>query len=108
MSSERSQLFIVLGFGLRVSNLSAIGFAEDELNKLDAIHAYERGDISENSQHPMVMKAMMFVSLRTSKLWQRVGGSPISDEFALRLPNAIFGSLTVLPLFLLTAAFFDR
>ncbi|MCA1605622.1 MAG: glycosyltransferase family 39 protein, partial [Acidobacteria bacterium] len=31
-----------------------------------------------------------------------------SDEFALRLPNAIFGALTVIPLFLLTAAFFDR
>ena len=32
----------------------------------------------------------------------------LSDEFAFRLPNAIFGALTVIPLFLLTAAFFDR
>ncbi len=32
----------------------------------------------------------------------------MSDEFALRLPNAIVGALTVIPLFLLTAAFFDR
>ena len=32
----------------------------------------------------------------------------LADEFALRLPNAVFGALTVIPLFLLTAAFFDR
>ncbi|MEP6919719.1 MAG: glycosyltransferase family 39 protein [bacterium] len=101
-------LVIVFGFGLRVGNLGAIGFAEDELNKLDAVHAYENGGISENSEHPMVMKVMMFVSLRASTHWQKLGGRPVSDEFALRLPNAIFGALTVIPLFLLTAAFFDR
>ena len=31
-----------------------------------------------------------------------------SEEAALRLPNALIGALTVIPLFLLTAAFFDR
>jgi hypothetical protein len=41
---------VVFGFGLRVTQLSAIGFAEDEMNKLDAIHAYERGDFSANSE----------------------------------------------------------
>jgi hypothetical protein len=93
-------LLIVLGFSLRVSQLSAIGFAEDEMNKLDAIHAYERGDFSANSEHPMVMKLLMWASLR---------GAPVdSEEAALRLPNAIVGALTVIPLFLLTAAFFDR
>lgn len=30
-------LLIVLGFGLRMTQLGAIGFAEDEVNKLDAI-----------------------------------------------------------------------
>ncbi|HJT65260.1 MAG TPA: glycosyltransferase family 39 protein [Pyrinomonadaceae bacterium] len=93
-------LLIVIGFGLRVTQLSAIGFAEDEMNKLDAIHAYERGDFSANSEHPMVMKLLMWASLRSA---------PVnSDEAALRLPNAIVGALTVIPLFLLTAAFFDR
>ena len=93
-------LLIVIGFGLRVSQLSAIGFAEDEMNKLDAIHAYERGDFSANSEHPMVMKLLMWASLRNA---------PVdSEEAALRLPNALIGALTVIPLFLLTAAFFDR
>jgi 4-amino-4-deoxy-L-arabinose transferase-like glycosyltransferase len=37
-----------------------------------------------------------------------VGRGQISDEAALRFPNVLFGALTALPLFLLTAAFFDR
>ncbi|HEY2964557.1 MAG TPA: glycosyltransferase family 39 protein [Pyrinomonadaceae bacterium] len=93
-------LLIILGFGLRVTQLGAIGFAEDEMNKLDAIHAYERGDFSANSEHPMLMKALM---------WTSVGAVPAnSEEAALRLPNALIGALTVIPLFLLTASFFDR
>jgi hypothetical protein len=93
-------LLVVLGFGLRVTQLGAIGFAEDEINKLDAIHAYERGDFSANSEHPMVMKLLM---------WASVHHAPVSnEEAALRLPNALIGALTVIPIFLLTLAFFDR
>jgi Dolichyl-phosphate-mannose-protein mannosyltransferase len=93
-------LLIVFGFGLRVTQLDAIGFAEDEMNKLDAIHAYERGDFSANSEHPMVMKLLMWASVRN--------GPMDSAEAALRVPNALIGALTVIPVFLLTAAFFDR
>jgi hypothetical protein len=93
-------LLVVLGFGLRVTQLGAIGFAEDEMNKLDAIHAYERGDFSANSEHPMLMKLLMWASVHAA--------SANSEEAALRLPNALIGALTVIPLFLLTAAFFDR
>ncbi|HET9479396.1 MAG TPA: glycosyltransferase family 39 protein, partial [Pyrinomonadaceae bacterium] len=93
-------LLVILGFGLRVTQLGAIGFAEDEMNKLDAIHAYERGDFSANSEHPMVMKLLMWASVRKGPL--------DNTEAALRLPNALIGALTVIPLFLLTAAFFDR
>ena len=93
-------LLVILGFGLRVTQLGAIGFAEDEMNKLDAIHAYERGDFSANSEHPMVMKLLMWASVRNSPM--------DSLEAALRLPNAVVGALTVIPLFLLTLAFFDR
>jgi hypothetical protein len=93
-------LLIIIGFGLRVTQLGAIGFAEDEMNKLDAIHAYERGDFTANSEHPMLMKVLMWASVR---------GIPAStEEAALRFPNALIGALTVIPLFLLTAALFDR
>jgi hypothetical protein len=59
-------LLIILGFGLRLTQLNAIGFAEDEMNKLDAVHAYERGDFAANSEHPMVMKVLMWASLRSA------------------------------------------
>ena len=93
-------LLVVLGFGLRVTQLGAIGFAEDEMNKLDAIHAYERGDFSANSEHPMLMKMLMWASVRNAPM--------DSEEARLRLPNALVGALTVIPLFLLTSALFDR
>ena len=91
---------IVIGLGLRVSQLGAVGFAEDEINKLDAVHAYERGDFTANAEHPMLMKVLMLISLHAAP--------NTSEEAALRFPNALVGALTVIPLFLLTAAFFDR
>ena len=103
-------IFIILGFGLRVSKLDALGFAEDEINKLEAVRSYQRGDITANAEHPMLMKALMLVSLTAAGHFSDPGqpAGRLSDEFALRLPNAIVGALTVIPLFLLTAAFFDR
>lgn len=99
---------VVLGFGLRVSGVSAIGLAEDEVNKVNAVRSYERGDISPNAEHPMLMKAMMFASMRVQQSWNSRSSNQISDEAALRFPNLLFGALTAIPLFLLTAAFFDR
>ncbi|HEY0432113.1 MAG TPA: glycosyltransferase family 39 protein, partial [Pyrinomonadaceae bacterium] len=100
-------LLIVTGLAFRVSHLGAIGFAEDEVNKIDAVRAYERGDITANAEHPMLMKALMYVSLKAGHALS-AGGQTVSDEALSRLPNAIFGALTVIPLFLLTEAFFDR
>ena len=56
-------LLVVIGLGFRVSRLGAIGLAEDEVNKVEAVQAYRRGDITANAEHPMLMKALMFVSM---------------------------------------------
>lgn len=101
-------VIFVFGFALRVSQLGAIGFAEDEMNKLDAIRAYQRGDFSANAEHPMMMKLFVWGSVTVADFWKTSGGDAISDEAALRFPNALFGALTVIPLFLLTSALFDR
>ena len=105
-------IFIILGFGLRVTKLPALGFAEDEINKLEAVRSYQRGDISANAEHPMLMKVLMFISLTSAGQALNPNQPGVadmwSDEFALRLPNAIVGAVTVIPLFLLTATFFDR
>ncbi|MFN2529907.1 MAG: glycosyltransferase family 39 protein [Pyrinomonadaceae bacterium] len=93
-------LLVVLGFSLRANQLGAIGFAEDEMNKLDAVRAYEQKNFAANGEHPMLMKVLMLASLHSLPA--------TSEEAALRIPNALLGALTVVPLFLLTAAFFDR
>src|ERR1043166_7594291 len=101
-------LLIVVGIGLRLSGLGDIGFAEDEINKLDAVRSYDHGDFSANAEHPMLMKVLMDVSLRGARACNGLTGSSINEEAALRLPNVVFGALTALPLFLLTAALFDQ
>ncbi len=100
----------LLGAGLRVRGLGRLGFAEDEINKLEAVRAYAQGDITQNAEHPMLMKVLIFVSLRAADAWnaQVALANEISEETALRLANALVGALTVFPLFLLTAAMFDR
>ena len=97
---------VVLGFCARVYRLDAAGFAEDEANKIFAIRCYEQGDFTANAEHPMLMKLLCYASMHATSKWNRVAGAAlhlqVSDEAALRLPNALFGALTVVPLFLLT------
>src|SRR5258707_137079 len=108
---ERRKLLIIIiavvvGFGARVYRLDAAGFAEDEANKIFAIRCYEQGDFTANAEHPMVMKLLCYTSMHAAGAWNRIAGNTLhlalSDEAALRLPNAAFGALTVVPLFLLT------
>ena len=109
-------MLAVAGFALRVGGAARLGFAEDEINKLEAVRAYAHGDLTQNAEHPVLMKALIFASVGAAHLWndargregERNASLDISDETALRLPNIIFGSLTVFPVFLLTAAFFGR
>src|SRR5262249_11541385 len=90
--------------------LDSSGLSEDETHKLFAVRSYYHGDFAVNAEHPMLMKMLCFVSIHSAALWNRsVGGKLgllLSDESALRLPNAIFGALTVAPLFLLAEVLF--
>jgi len=110
-------LFVLaaLGFALRAGGVGQLGLAEDEINKLEAVRAYERGNFTENAEHPMLMKALIYASVRAADAWNargreddRLRALDIGDEAAVRLPNILFGTLTVFPVFLLTAAFFGR
>jgi hypothetical protein len=99
---------VVIGFGLRLRGLSSLGLSEDEVNKVEAVRAYARGDLRPNAEHPMLMKSLIFLSVQAARGWRAVTGEAISEEVIVRLPNVIFGALTAIPLFLLAAAFFDR
>jgi hypothetical protein len=101
-------VMIVAGLGLRLSGLGRVGFAEDEINKLEAVRAYDRGDFTANSEHPMLMKLLMDVSLRGARAWNSISNFAVNEEAALRFPNVLFGAMTAIPLFLLTVALFDR
>ncbi len=97
---------IALGLFARAYRLDSAGFAEDEANKIFAARAYAQGDFTANAEHPMVMKMLCYASTRASYLWNGVAGQTlnlqISEETALRFPNAVFGALTVIPLLLLS------
>src|SRR6185369_9471813 len=99
---------VVLAFAARAYQLGAASFAEDEANKIFALRAYEQGDFTVNAEHPMVMKMLCFASVRAAASWNNTIGNKLNltirEEAALRLPNAFFGALTVIPLLLLTTA----
>ncbi|OLE55822.1 MAG: hypothetical protein AUG51_01410 [Acidobacteria bacterium 13_1_20CM_3_53_8] len=102
-------LFLVmLGLGLRVSRLSEVGFAEDEINKVEAVRAYSQGDITPNTEHPMLMKLLMLVSVSAAHEWNARTDPDITEEASLRFPNVLVGALTAIPIFLMTGALFDR
>jgi len=73
-------IMIFAGFGLRLTGLGNIGFAEDEINKLEAVRAYDRKDFSANAEHPMLMKALMDVSLRGARVLNGFTGGTINEE----------------------------
>lgn len=97
-----------LAFTARAYQLGAASLAEDEANKIFALRAYGQGDFTVNTEHPMVMKMLCYVSLQAAGAWNhRLGAArhlEISEEAALRLPNVLFGALTIIPLLLLGTA----
>src|SRR5262250_2682567 len=94
-------LIVVLGLVLRLGGLERVGFNEDEVHKVEAARAYLHGDFVTNLEHPMLMKSLIAISLAGVGSWNRGLGRfhQLSDEFAVRLPNAIFGALTAVVIY---------
>jgi hypothetical protein len=104
-------VLVVCGFVLRVSSLSAEGLSEDELNKLQAVGDYrEHGLTSANSEHPLLMKALLTASVVVADKWNSVptlgGRAPIEIESALRFPSTVFGAFTAVLIYLLATELF--
>ncbi|HXF04776.1 MAG TPA: glycosyltransferase family 39 protein [Blastocatellia bacterium] len=116
MSRRRMQvvgviLLTLIALGFRVHRLGAVGLSEDEARKVQAARAYLKGTFIVNTEHPMLMKSFIAGSLVASKWWnERIAhGRPgllIPEEAAVRFPNALFGALTTIPLFLFACEMF--
>lgn len=102
-------LFLLVGFGLRAGNLGAESLSEDELNKLQTVAEYRSNGLSgRNGEHPFLMKGLQTLSIIAFENWNSLAvvGFKVSEEAALRFPTALFGSFTILVLFLLVSELF--
>src|SRR3954470_714119 len=92
---------LVAALVFRTAALSTYGFSEDEINKVAAIEAYRTGHFTANAEHPMLMKLTMWGSVAAATAWNGIASPDwrLSLETAIRLPHAIAGAATVLPLF---------
>lgn len=98
-------VLIVIGFGLRVNDLGVESLSEDEFNKLQTVQEYRTNGLSgKNGEHPFLMKGLQTISVSVADKLQL----HISEEAALRFPIALFGTLTILLLFLFVSELFGR
>ncbi|HEX7998513.1 MAG TPA: glycosyltransferase family 39 protein [Pyrinomonadaceae bacterium] len=103
-------LLVLVGLGLRATQLGAEGLSEDELNKLQAVEDYRaNGLTATNGEHPMLMKALLTVSVVAAEGWNEsalAASYPslrVSTEAALRFPGALFGAFISVLIFLVAA-----
>lgn len=104
----------ILGLGLRIHALSSEGLSEDEYNKLSAVADYRaHGLTTANGEHPLLMKAVLTVSVVAAEKWNawlhsagQDSGFHIPVETALRLPGVIVGGLTSVLIYLVAASLF--
>jgi 4-amino-4-deoxy-L-arabinose transferase-like glycosyltransferase len=81
---------VLAGLVLRLSGLSAEGFADDEVHKWLAANRYLTGDFGgDDIEHPMLMKALIALAIAVG---QPLGWAP---ETMVRLPNVLAGTLSI-------------
>jgi hypothetical protein len=99
---------VVTALMFRLNALSAYGLSDDEVTKFHAAAAYSRGEFAANAEHPMLMKLAIQASLGVTGAVNRFLPSrhEIPVEAAVRMPNAIVGTATVLVIFGVADAYF--
>jgi hypothetical protein len=96
-------LLVAAGLWLRLRDLSAEGFGDDEVHKWIAANRYLHGDFSgDDVEHPMLMKSLIALSLLAGR---HLGWAP---ETITRLPNVLAGGVSVLVVALLGRRLFGR
>ena len=99
-------LLLTLGaFVVRIHNVGFNSLSEDEAAKWSAVQEYRQGHfVGVNSEHPMMLKMLVWASLTTGECWNDVAAihhwPSMSPEGWLRFPNVLLGSATAAILFL--------
>ena len=98
-------LLTVLAFAARLNHVDFNSLSEDESAKWAAVQEYRHGHfVGVNSEHPMMLKVLAWVSLTAGERWNRLASLhswlTMSPEGWLRLPNVLFGTATTAILFL--------
>ena len=106
-------ILVIAGFGLRITGLSSEGLSEDELNKLAAVNEYRvHGLTSANGEHPLLMKALLTVSVIAAERWNQTSFVASHSELnvpvetSLRIPGAVFGAFIAVLIFLVASELF--
>jgi hypothetical protein len=98
-------LLTVLAFAVRLNHVDFNSLSEDESAKWAAVQEYRHGHfVGVNSEHPMMLKVLAWVSLTAGARWNRLASlhswPTMSPEGWLRFPNVLFGAATTTILFL--------
>ena len=98
-------LLTILAFAVRLNHVDSYSLSEDEVAKWAAVQEYRHGNfVGVNSEHPMMLKVLAWVSLTAGARWNRLASLqswPTMDpEGWLRFPNVLFGAATTAILFL--------
>lgn len=91
-------VFFLIGLSFRIYKLDERGLATDETEKMLAGKNYLKFRFFEDVEHPMLLKEMCAMSIFI------LGES----ETSLRLPNAIFGALTCIPIYLVGMHLYNK
>ncbi len=102
-------VFMAIGFFLRINDLGAESLSEDEFNKLQTVQEYRTNGLTgKNGEHPFLMKGLQTISTTSAEKLNSSFALNISDEAALRFPLALFGTFSILLIFLLVSLLFGR
>jgi hypothetical protein len=98
-------LLTVLAFAVRLNHVDFNSLSEDESAKWAAVQEYRHGHfVGVNSEHPMMLKMLAWVSLTAGERWNRLASlhswPTMSPEGWLRFPNVLFGTATTAILYL--------
>jgi len=98
-------LLAVVAFAIRLNDVDFNSLSEDESAKWAAVQEYRHGHfVGVNSEHPMMVKVIAWVSLAAGERWGRLASlhswGTMNPEGWLRFPNVLLGAATAPILFL--------